>query len=305
MRKWKNQGSVAIYLAVTILIIGVLGAGGIFIKKELAKNELRREEQVRLLAEQTQRLQEEENARQEAERSARLAREQRQKDEQALRDAEIQRLQEVIATKQQPQNTPAQTTPTQNTSSRTTLTQEEYDARRRGTNAAAVPNIRIAESVRLAQNQRPNSTTARTNASSSTTVWRCQRCGMEERTNSSSTKPPGAICKNAPEISGRAVHSRTPTSQRTRLPHDWRVLRTSSPTQARSTSGYQQIYDEYSRKIRNAAPNSSINRLAEITNEGVSKMAQYMLSASGTDGQYATYESWANRLTDVYMREAR
>ena len=79
MRKWKQQGSVAIYLAVTILIIGILGAGGIFIRKELAKNELRREEQGRLLAEQTQRLQEEENVRQEAERNARLAREQQRK----------------------------------------------------------------------------------------------------------------------------------------------------------------------------------------------------------------------------------
>ena len=30
-------------------------------------------------------------------------------------------------------------------------------------------------------------------------------------------------------------------------------------------------------------------------------MAQYMYSAKGTDGQYATYENWASKLYDVYI----
>lgn len=70
-------------------------------------------------------------------------------------------------------------------------------------------------------------------------------------------------------------------------------------------SKYEQIYNEYAKKIRDAAPNVSITELAEISNEGVSKMAEYMYSAKGTDGQYATYEKWSQKLMDVYMKEAR
>ena len=45
--------------------------------------------------------------------------------------------------------------------------------------------------------------------------------------------------------------------------------------------------------------------MANILNEGVTKMAQYMYSASGTDGQYATYQSWVDKLFTVYMNECR
>jgi len=40
---------------------------------------------------------------------------------------------------------------------------------------------------------------------------------------------------------------------------------------------------------------------AELSNEGVSEMADYMFRAKGTDGQMATYEEWAKKLMDVYM----
>ena len=68
---------------------------------------------------------------------------------------------------------------------------------------------------------------------------------------------------------------------------------------------YQQIYDEYSQKLINAGPTSSINEMATILNEGVTKMAQYMYSAKGTEGQYATYQSWVDKLYDVYMNNCR
>lgn len=79
-------------------------------------------------------------------------------------------------------------------------------------------------------------------------------------------------------------------------------------TKAHSTQGvskYETIYNEYAQKIRDAAPTSSISELAEIVNEGVGKMAEYMWTAKGTDGQYATYEEWSGKLMDVYMSEAR
>lgn len=74
---------------------------------------------------------------------------------------------------------------------------------------------------------------------------------------------------------------------------------------AQGVSKYETIYNEYAQKIRDAAPTSSISELAEIANEGVGKMAEYMWTAKGTDGQYATYEEWSGKLMDVYMNEAR
>lgn len=77
------------------------------------------------------------------------------------------------------------------------------------------------------------------------------------------------------------------------------------PSNSTSVSGYQQIYNEYSIKLKNAGPTSSITEMAEILNEGVTKMAQYMYSAKGTDGQYTTYQSWVDKLTEIYMNECR
>lgn len=68
-----------------------------------------------------------------------------------------------------------------------------------------------------------------------------------------------------------------------------------------STSGYQAIYDEYSARIQSECPVLSMTECAELSNEGVSEMAEYMYRARGTDGQYATYQTWAGKLYDVYM----
>ena len=76
-------------------------------------------------------------------------------------------------------------------------------------------------------------------------------------------------------------------------------------SQTSTVRGYQQIYDEYAEKLRKAGPTSSITEMAEICNDSVYEMARYMYSAKGTEGQYATYESWAEKLFDVYMNEVR
>lgn len=68
--------------------------------------------------------------------------------------------------------------------------------------------------------------------------------------------------------------------------------------------GYEEIYNEYAARIRAECPNLSISECAELTNDGVGKMAEYMWTAKGKDGQMATYEEWAGKLYDVYMEEA-
>lgn len=103
---------------------------------------------------------------------------------------------------------------------------------------------------------------------------------------------------------------------------------TSSPqtpaqTQKPSTS-YQAIFDTYSAKIKAATPgivqeyinesagisdittlaelsNAKVQKLAAISNDGIVEMAQLMYD---TNGSYSEYESWAGKLTDVYMEEA-
>lgn len=68
-----------------------------------------------------------------------------------------------------------------------------------------------------------------------------------------------------------------------------------------SPEGYQAIYDEYSARLTAECPNLAMTECAELSNEGVTKMAEYMYKAKGTDGQMATYEEWAGKLMDVYM----
>lgn len=70
---------------------------------------------------------------------------------------------------------------------------------------------------------------------------------------------------------------------------------------AETAGGYQEIYDVYSTRLQNECPALSMTECAELSNEGVMKMAEYMYAASGTDGQYATYEKWAGDLMNVYM----
>gem|GEM_PF-6001926 len=83
---------------------------------------------------------------------------------------------------------------------------------------------------------------------------------------------------------------------------------TAAPEQSQtapSSGGYQAIYDEYAARLINECPTLSLAECAELNNEGVTKMAEYMWSASGVDGQYATYEQWSGKLMDVYMQSAR
>lgn len=112
----------------------------------------------------------------------------------------------------------------------------------------------------------------------------------------------------APESSDISP-SEPATTEPSTEPDDSKAEESSAPsTETPSTqeiSKYETIYNEYAQKIRDAAPSSSISELAEIANEGVGKMAEYMWTAKGTDGQYSTYEEWANKLLDVYMSEAR
>lgn len=115
-----------------------------------------------------------------------------------------------------------------------------------------------------------------------------------ERENEQLKKQLGTQNTPAPAI--------TPTSTVANVP---KPTAASTQKSASTSSGYQRIYDEYAKKIREKAPSVGITELAEIANEGVGKMAEYMYSAKGTDGQYATYESWAGKLMDVYMNNAR
>ena len=78
-----------------------------------------------------------------------------------------------------------------------------------------------------------------------------------------------------------------------------------SSSSASSSSGYEAIYNEYAARLRSECPNLSMMECAELSNEGVEKMAEYMWRASGKDGQYETYSDWASKLYDVYMAEAR
>lgn len=72
-----------------------------------------------------------------------------------------------------------------------------------------------------------------------------------------------------------------------------------------TSSGYEAIFLKYEAIIIEKAPEVGMTELAEIANEGVLEMADYMINAKGVDGQYETYEDWAGKLMDVYMNEAR
>jgi len=94
---------------------------------------------------------------------------------------------------------------------------------------------------------------------------------------------------------------------------------------ASNATGYQEIYDEYVRKIKDATPrlvneynseaagkgsdimalaeihNNKLSELAAISTEGVEKMASYMYTKGG--GNYAEYQEWSTKLYSVYMEE--
>lgn len=97
-----------------------------------------------------------------------------------------------------------------------------------------------------------------------------------------------------------------------------------TPQTPKPSTSYQAIFDTYSAKIKAATPgivqeyidesagisditalaelsNAKIQKLAAISNDGIVEMAQLMYD---TNGSYDEYESWAGKLTDVYMEEA-
>jgi hypothetical protein len=88
------------------------------------------------------------------------------------------------------------------------------------------------------------------------------------------------------------------------------VLTTTPPPAVTTTvttifvSRYKQLYEEYSEKIRNS-PFKTIDYLADITFEGIGKMADYWYYLDGDMfDDYDVYEFWAELLMDVYLEEA-
>lgn len=100
---------------------------------------------------------------------------------------------------------------------------------------------------------------------------------------------------------------------------------TSTTAHKSSAISYQSILDDYSSKLEQATPslisayknevakssgsieelakicNNKTMELAKISNEGVGKMADLMLSSNDS---YSNYEDWASKLQDVYVKEA-
>ena len=113
---------------------------------------------------------------------------------------------------------------------------------------------------------------------------------------------------STPDTTSSQTSTPTTTKPQTSTPTTTRP-QTSTPTTTRpqttTLKNYEEIYDEYSKKLIEAGPTSSIREMAEITNEGIGKMAEYMYSAKGTDGQYATYEKWASKLQEIYLNNCR
>ena len=104
------------------------------------------------------------------------------------------------------------------------------------------------------------------------------------------------------------------------------VQGTSSSVSVNSSSGYEDIYNEYAQKIRAATPglineynseaaqntgglnglaainNAKISKLAAIATEGTEKMADYCLNHGS--GKTSEYSQWADKLYRVYSEES-
>lgn len=96
---------------------------------------------------------------------------------------------------------------------------------------------------------------------------------------------------------------------------------------ALTEGSYEDIYNEYSKKLTDATPglideyhaeaasntnsvegpadiaNAKVEKLAQIETEGTEKMAQFMYT--GGSGNYDEYQSWAGKLYDVYDAEGQ
>lgn len=92
-------------------------------------------------------------------------------------------------------------------------------------------------------------------------------------------------------------------------------------------SSYEDIYNDYKQRIIDATPglveeykeeaasntegleglaticNDKIGALAEISNDGISEMADFMYKKGS--GKYSDYEEWSGKLMDVYMEESQ
>lgn len=92
-------------------------------------------------------------------------------------------------------------------------------------------------------------------------------------------------------------------------------------------SSYEDIYNDYKQRIIDATPglveeykeeaasntegleglaticNNKISALAEISNAGISEMADFMYKKGS--GKYSDYEEWSGKLMDVYMEESQ
>ena len=99
----------------------------------------------------------------------------------------------------------------------------------------------------------------------------------------------------------------------------------SKSTNATKKETYESIYEEYSKKIKEATPilieeynteaagkagdisalaelsNDKISELAKINVDGTEKMAELMLKNGDT---YEDYSDWASKLYDVYQEQA-
>lgn len=98
----------------------------------------------------------------------------------------------------------------------------------------------------------------------------------------------------------------TPTIQQTPAPETQQQSPApQQPAPQVTTNNYESIYNTYAARLRAECPTLSMMECAEVSNEGILKMAEYMYTAKGTEGQYATYEQWAGKLQEVYLAEAR
>ena len=100
---------------------------------------------------------------------------------------------------------------------------------------------------------------------------------------------------------------------------------TEATTEEKSSETYESIYNEYTAKMKEAAPtlakeyeteaaeitgdltalaelsNSKVSKLAEICTEGTEKMASLKIKNGDA---YDVYESWATKLSAVYEEQA-
>ncbi len=130
--------------------------------------------------------------------------------------------------------------------------------------------------------------------------------------------------KETPRQQQTAQRQQTTTKPQT-TPTTPPVKPTPTPTPEAPTRGYEEIYEEYSAKLREAGSRyldefdqekighesdldylanlstDKVNQLAEIETKGVEEMAEYMYRSLSS---YQTYEDWGSKLYAVYEEES-